>query len=194
MMDVDEYKKVRFEGEESGEETLFLLRPHAFTNIGWIFFTLVFLMVPLIFLIALMMIKTISIPLNGVTTFLIVAVWILITIGFAYQQFLNWYFNIYMLTNKRIVDIDFFGLFHRRVSTTTLANVQDITYTKAGIIQNFLDFGNIHIQTAGTQANFEFYNIPDPEGSQKQIFDLLAKYKRGSFEGNGTRPDQTNQG
>jgi len=193
MMSVDDYKKVRFEGEEVGEETLFILRSHFFTNIGWILGSIFLLILPLTVLAIPLLSKPVDIPISGPSVFLAAAVWVLIITGVAYQQFLNWYFNLYILTNRRIVDIDFFGLFYRRVSTTTLANVQDITYTKAGIIQNFFDFGDIHIQTAGTHTNFEFHNIPDPEGSQKQIFDLLAAHRERGYIDHGTVSSQVNK-
>ena len=193
MTAVDEYKKVRFEGEEVGEETLFFLRSHVLVNIGWILMTLLLLILPFGMLAIPILGKTIDIPVSRTTVFLGIAAWVLIIVGVAYQQFLNWYFNLYILTNRRIVDIDFFGLFYRRVSTTTLANVQDITYTKAGIFQNFFDFGDIHIQTAGTHENFEFHNIPDPEGSQKQIFDLLAAHRAGGYIDHGTVSSSANK-
>ncbi len=193
MTAVDDYKKVRFEGEEVGEETLFFLRSHVFVNIGWILMTLFLLILPLGMLVVPILGVTIDIPVSRMTVFLGIAAWVLIIAGVAYQQFLNWYFNIYVLTNRRIVDIDFFGLFYRRVSTTTLANVQDITYTKAGILQNFFDFGDIHIQTAGTHTNFEFHNIPDPEGSQKQVFELLAAHRERGYIDHGTVASQVNK-
>src|SRR4030067_2991036 len=193
MMTVDYYKKVCFEGEEAIEETLFFLRSHVLVNIGWILMTLLLLILPFGMLAIPILGKTIDIPVSRTTVFLGIAAWVLIIVGVAYQQFLNWYFNLYILTNRRIVDIDFFGLFYRRVSTTTLANVQDITYTKAGILQNFFDFGDIHIQTAGTHTNFEFHNIPDPEDSQKQIFNLLAAHREGGYIDHGTVSSQVNK-
>jgi uncharacterized membrane protein YdbT with pleckstrin-like domain len=173
---------VRFEGEEDGEQVLFLLRAHQFTNLGWVLITLAFLAVPLC-LKAFPIGKFLDLDfdLESGVLLLVAATWFLIVLGLAFQQFLHWYFNIYILTNKRIVDIDFYGLFYRSVSQTTLSNVQDITYTKGGIAQNFFDYGDIRIQTAGTAANFEFENIPDPEGSQKQILELVAKANNGSL-------------
>jgi len=60
-----------------------------------------------------------------------------------------------------------------------LSNIQDVTYSKSGILQNFFDFGDLHIQTAGAAANFEFYAISDPEGSQRKILELITKIKNG---------------
>ena len=179
MTSVDDYKKVRFEGEDKEEETLFFLRAHAITNVSWVLTTVVLVFLPIVVLAFLFIVKTVNVPISVLTTILILLVWYLVIFGVAFQQYLLWFFNIYILTNKRIVDIDFFGLFHRRVSQTTLGNVQDVTYSKSGILHNFLDYGDLRLQTAGTETHFDFINIPDPEGSQQQILDLVAKYRRG---------------
>ena len=171
---------VFFEGEEADEKVLILLRPHPITNLGWISASLLFLSIPFATWAFLLLYPSLKLPLSIQTTTLMAATWCLIILGIAFQQFLYWNFNIYILTNKRIVDIDFFGLFHRTVSQTPLTNIQDVTYTKAGILQNFFDFGDLDIQTAGTAANFEFHSIPDPEGGQKQILELIAGAKKGT--------------
>ncbi len=187
-MRIDAYRTVRFEGEDPEEETLFVLRAHHITNLGWIFTTSIVLVLPFIVVVFLSLVNTINFPVSKITLLLGVLIWLLVVVGVAFQQFVNWYFNIYVLTNKRLVDIDFFGLFHRRVSQTTLGNVQDVTYTKSGILQNFFDYGDIHLQTAGTESNFEFNSIPDPEGSQHQILELVAKYKKGISKYYGAQP------
>jgi uncharacterized membrane protein YdbT with pleckstrin-like domain len=191
MMTLADYKKVRFEGEEREEETLFFLRAHGITNLNWIITGLVSVVLPIFLILFVAANDAINLPIGAVTVALGLLIWYLIVFGVAYQQFVRWFFNIYILTNKRIVDIDFYGLFHRKVSQTTLGTVQDVTYTKAGILQNFFDYGDIHLQTAGAKVHFDFAAIPDPEGSQKQILDLVAKYKRKGREIYGTRPSQS---
>jgi len=171
---------VHFEGEEEGEKVLFLLRAHPITNLRWVLIVLVLVLVPPLLNSADIEVL-LNLKFNNQTVFLATALWYLVVLGYAFQEALHWYFNIYILTNKRIVDIDFYGLFYRSISQTTLPNVQDITFSKGGIFQNFFDYGDIHIQTAGTATNFEFASIPDPEGVQKKILDLIARKKRGEL-------------
>lgn len=164
---------VSFEGETSGEIVLFVLRAHPITNLPWIALTIFLVLLPIILGPAFELLN-LSLPISLQNKFLILSIWYLFIFGFAFQNFLYWYFNIYMLTNKRIVDIDYYGLFYRNIAQTPLSNVQDITFTKGGLFQNFFDYGDIHIQTAGTNVNFDFIHIPDPEGNQKRILELVA--------------------
>ena len=185
-MRIVESQKIRFEGEETNEESLFILRAHPITNVGWILTSIFAIIVPAVVLIVLFTVAKASTYVGIITVIMFILTWYLIVFGIAFQQYLRWFFNIYILTNKRVVDIDFFGLFHRKVSQTTLGNVQDVTYSKAGILQNFFDFGDLYLQTAATAAHFEFHNIPDPEGNQKQILNLVAKYRRITNHNHGT--------
>lgn len=181
---------LHFEGEEKDEKVLIVLRAHPITNIGWVLTSIIFLIIPVVGLVYLIFTHPPYLPFSLATAFAALLIWELLILGVAFQQFLHWFFNLYILTNKRIVDIDFFGLFHRRVSQTHLFNVQDITYSKAGILQNFLDFGNLHLQTAGTAANFEFISIPDPENSQKHILSLVEQVSGHRLKNYGTKPNR----
>jgi membrane protein YdbS with pleckstrin-like domain len=186
-MSLDSPIPLVFEGEEADEKVLVVLRAHPITNIGWVLASIFLLIIPFSVLIYLVFARLENVPFSLGTALVATLFWALIVLGVAFQQFLHWYFNLYILTNKRIVDIDFFGLFHRRLSQTHLINVQDITCSKAGVLQNFLDFGDLNLQTAGTSANFEFLNIPDPEGNQKQMLGLVERVTGQQLKNHGDR-------
>lgn len=65
----------------------------------------------------------------------------------------NYYLDLWIITDKRIVSIDQSGLFRREVTTLPFANVQDVTVEQAGIIQTLLNFGTLRVQTAGPATN-----------------------------------------
>jgi len=172
----------RFETQGPDEKILFVLRAHPIVNLGWILFGALFLLLPIL-LTTLLPIFSVSLPaaISARGIFGLVLVWYLITFGVVLQNFLLWYFNIYIITNKRVVDIDFYHLFYKQVSEAPLENVQDITNREVGILQNWLDFGDVFIQTAGETENFEFTNVTDPDGVQKNLLDLVATAKRNIF-------------
>lgn len=167
-------KNIFFEGEQEGEKVLILLRAHPITNLDWIL-TATFLLTLPFFITFVFSAAATVLPVSFLTGQLFAAALYIATFGFVFQNFLGWYFNIYILTNKRLVDIDFHNLFYRRISQTTLSNVQDVSFTKGGVFQNLFDYGDLFIQTAGEQSNFEFSHIPDPEGAQKQILKLVKE-------------------
>jgi hypothetical protein len=83
----------------------------------------------------------------------------------------NYYLDVLILTNERIIDIDQRSLFHRQVSEFRLENIQDITTDVPGFIATFLDFGDIHVQTAGEKREFIINDAARPEEVKRLIAD-----------------------
>lgn len=78
----------------------------------------------------------------------------------------NYYLDMWIITSERIIDIEQHGLFQREISEIPLSRVQDVTIEVRGIIETFLKFGTIRIQTAGEREFFirgvpRLYEIKD---------------------------------
>lgn len=92
-----------------------------------------------------------------------------------FVSWLNYYLDVWIVTNERIINIKQLRLFHRTVSEQKLYRVQDVTWEMQGVLGNMLKFGNVTIQTAAEQAKFTFEHIPDPEAVAKIIMHLLEQ-------------------
>lgn len=169
---------IRFETQETEEEILLLLRAHPVTNSNWIFITLVLIGVPFFFGPFLLRLNILPSGIPAGYFIMLPFLWYLGTVGYAFTNFLKWYFNIYIVTNRRVVDIDWLNLLYKQISSTQLEKIQDVTYKQGGILDSFFDFGNVFIQTAGTEANFEFIAVPQPEKVVRQINEILEKHKQ----------------
>ena len=88
--------------------------------------------------------------------------------------FLNWYFNVGIISNKRIVDVDFNVVLYKEVTYTLLSHIEDVTSKSGGFFESVFDYGNLFIQTAGTEVNTEFINIPHPSAAAK-IIDMVIQ-------------------
>ena len=103
--------------------------------------------------------------------------WNIFSFGYGFERFLNWYFNVYIITNKRVVDMDFSHLLHRNISEAPLRNIEDVTYTVSGSLQTLFNFGSIKIQTAAEQRELEFEYISNPAKVQDILSDMVANIK-----------------
>lgn len=93
----------------------------------------------------------------------------LILITWFFIVWLDYYLDVGIVTNERVVDIDQAGLFKRNIAELDCAMVQDVTSDKRGILQTVFDFGEVIIQTAGERPNFEFKGIRHPEMVVSQV-------------------------
>lgn len=91
------------------------------------------------------------------------------------MEFATWYFNVFLTTNERIVDIDYKDILYHNVAETKLSNVEEVHYTKGGFFQALFNYGDVFVQTAAEFRNFEATKAPTPEKATTLIGQLLGK-------------------
>lgn len=94
----------------------------------------------------------------GVTVFVSL---VIIAIIFLLREYYMWKYNCFVVTNKKIVDIDQKGLFHKVVSEVPYAKVLDISYQSKGVMQSLLGIGDITITTSIPQVSLFIRHVPD---------------------------------
>lgn len=99
---------------------------------------------------------------------------------FLFFRWTDYYLDVWVVTNKRIVNREQNGLFNRVISEQELDRVQDVTGEEKGMLQTFLHYGNVYIQTAGTQERFVFEEVPHPFEIAKKIIQLTKEVKHQS--------------
>jgi len=72
------------------------------------------------------------------------------------------------------VDVDVHGILIREITETRLELVEDISYKQIGFIPSLFDYGEVHIQTAGSQQNIEFDKAPNPAKIAEIIGDRIG--------------------
>jgi hypothetical protein len=103
---------------------------------------------------------------------------ILLGVIFAFKTFIVWYYNAFIITNRRVVDIDQRGFFERIVSEAPLETIQDVSHRRKGIWQTIFRYGDVRIQIADTDIGLEIKNVRAPEVTQQLISDLLHPARR----------------
>jgi len=75
----------------------------------------------------------------------------------------------WILTNKRVIDLEQHGFFKREMASFRLERLQDVTTEINGIVATFFKFGNVHVQTAGTDREFVLRFAADPTKIKETI-------------------------
>ncbi|NUM25321.1 MAG: PH domain-containing protein [Candidatus Buchananbacteria bacterium] len=88
---------------------------------------------------------------------------------------LIWYWQILVITNQRVIDVDRPGLFQKIVSETDLTNVQDVVYKSRGLVQILAKIGTIKIKLAD-QTTIEVQGVSKPRVIQQLILRLKAEF------------------
>ena len=109
--------------------------------------------------------------------------WYLITTAFVLESFLTWFFNVYLVTDERIIDIDFYNLIYKEVSDANIDKIQDVTYKMGGVVRTLFNYGDVLIQTASEVPNFEFLAVPMPDKVARVLQDLRIEEEQEKLEG-----------
>lgn len=163
---------ITYDGVDADEKILYVMRQSFITNIPWIFMVIVLSISPMFLLPTLPDFISVSFRL------VLVIFWYLVTFGFGFQRFLNWFFNVYIVSDKKIVDVDFHGIMYKNISEAPLRSIEDVTSTVKGFFGVIFNIGDVYIQTAAEQREFEFTNIDNPSKVRDLISDLVAKKRR----------------
>lgn len=164
---------VSFETQQKGEKIIIMLRAHIVTLIPVIAEIVFLFLTP--FFIALLGAFGVEIFSSLATRqlFWIHVVWYIFVFGFAFYKFIFWYYNVYLLTNERVVDFDFKGILHKETAYANLNQVQDVTPKVIGFFGTFFNFGNVYIQTAAAKPEFEFHAVEKPDLLAREVLEQV---------------------
>lgn len=94
----------------------------------------------------------------------------------------NYYLDLWIVTDRRIISIDQITLFRRRVTSLALDSIQEITVHTENPLETLFHYGTIEIETAGPdEDDSTMEGIPYPEKmrnvilQQAQLFHHVAE-------------------
>ncbi len=97
--------------------------------------------------------------------------WLLLMWLIFFIQWTNYYLDVWYITEKRIIDVNQKGMFHREVSNLRFDKIQDISIEVKGVLATFLNFGDLKVQTAAEDSSeFTMKTANAPERVRQIIF------------------------
>lgn len=171
-------KVFSFDAREDDEEIILVLRRHWFTNLHWILLAVLMAIAPILLP---------FVPLLDLFParyqFVFILFWYLITFAIAFEHFLSWYFNVFIITEERVVDIDMYNLLYTKTSEAKISMIQDITATQGGVSQTVFNYGTVLIQTAAEIPVIKVELIPDPRLVIKVLQQMRGEEEQEALDG-----------
>lgn len=109
---------------------------------------------------------------GGSAAVLLVSLYLLVVLLLGFNYFFNWFFDIWVVTNERIIDVDQEGVFSKKIGELELHKVQDVLAESHGILATMFGYGRIKVETAGSHTEFAFDGLPKPYAVAKRILEL----------------------
>ncbi len=95
-----------------------------------------------------------------------------------FYDFMIYYLDTLVVTNRRIVHLDWLNLFKYVETQAMLDDIQNIETQEMGFISKFyiFDFGTFILETASTRTTVHFNEAPDPEGIKFFLYNLAKRH------------------
>jgi hypothetical protein len=87
------------------------------------------------------------------------------------------YFDVWFITNEHIIAINQKQMFDRDEAFMELNRIQDVFFERTGFLGTFLNFGQLKVQSAGTEQEFIIENVRDVESKAHIIMNLRDEAK-----------------
>ncbi|MEK7159421.1 MAG: PH domain-containing protein [Patescibacteria group bacterium] len=173
------YSRQHFPNQKPNEHVLMFLRRHWIAVVKIIGMSLCLAAVPVVFYInVLNFTNMFDSDTFTAIMILLASAFYLFVILYTFSNFVDYYLDVWIVTNQRIINIEQHGLFSRVISEKDLSRMQDITSEVKGFLGTLLDYGDVHIQTAGEVERFIFKQIPFADEAARRISNLVSEYRK----------------
>lgn len=88
---------------------------------------------------------------------------------FFYAQFVDYYLDIWIVTNDRIIDTEQKGLFSRSTTELDLYRIQDVTANTEGMFKTLFHYGDVTVSTASNNTQIIFKDVLNPNEIRERL-------------------------
>lgn len=159
-----------FQGQEVDERIVLFIRRHPFLIILRILGLIITYAIPVllstIFMDFILQYNFLALY------FFLISIWTLLTWMVAFYWLTMYTLDVWIVTDRRVIDSNQHGFFNRTVAELHISRIQDIYINTEGTFQTFINFGDLFVQTAGTEERFKFLQIPNPIAVKDAIMGL----------------------
>jgi hypothetical protein len=169
-------KGISFEGQKEKETIALFLRSHFIKNLSWILITFVLIFLPIIILTSLSNfgLNFLSTPIASRFVTVFSLLYCLLVFSYVFTSFLHWFYNVFIITSQRIVEIDYSDIVIHDTSAASLTHVREVDYAQSGFVPTYFNYGNLFVRTMGDEKNFEVFSIPKPKEAAHVLKNLTG--------------------
>ena len=113
---------------------------------------------------------------NPWVAFVLGVYWLFVWMA-AFSDFMRYFLDIWIITNKRIIDVEQHNFFDREVTSLFLDRVEDVTMEQIGFFHTLLGFGTVTAQSAGATEKITLPGIGSPKHIRDVLMEHVAKFE-----------------
>lgn len=104
---------------------------------------------------------------------IILSIVYLIIATFTFAQWVSYYYDVFVVTDKEILDVDQNSIFDRRITEVSLLRIQDVSARITGFLPTIFGYGDVVAESAGENSRTYVIDcIPHPVEVANKILAL----------------------
>ncbi len=92
------------------------------------------------------------------------------------RNFMDYYLDAWVITNKGIIDLEWHGWFHRSSARVLYSDLQGVSYEVNGILGTLFGYGHMDIEKISTGTTMGMDYIKKPRKVESIILEGMEKY------------------
>lgn len=92
------------------------------------------------------------------------------------RNFFDYYLDVWLVTNKGVIDLEWKGWFHRNSARVLYSDIQSVSYEVKGIVPTLLNTGTIELEKISTGGVIQMQNVKRPRRVESMILHALESY------------------
>ncbi len=92
------------------------------------------------------------------------------------RNFMDYYLDAWLITNKGIIDLEWHGWFHRSSARVLYSDIQGVSYEVNGIVGTLFSYGLMEIEKISTGNTIEMEYVKKPRTVESVILECMEAY------------------
>ncbi len=110
------------------------------------------------------------------TVFIAFVVWSLFTIQWWLRNFLDYFLDVWIITDRGVISLQWEGWFHRTSSRILYSDIQGVSYEISGIVGTLNRVGTIAIEKVSTGGTISLSHVRHPRKVETLILQNMETY------------------
>jgi hypothetical protein len=107
--------------------------------------------------------------------------WTILVLLYGVNRYFLWLLNIYLITDKRIIKVNYKNVFNKQVLESPLDRILNISFSVRGFWAALFNFGNLEVQVAGLAEPMVLKKVSQPAKVKDFLWKTHAAHSTGSF-------------
>lgn len=167
-----------FPGKHEGDKIVLYVRKHWIKYVLVSLLSAVLFLIPVVALVAYLINQPVTDSHTAEIVTISIGIFLLIVMGLILQSFVDFYLDLFVVLEDRIVFVRQNGFFNQQIDEANIWDIDEVGVDIKGILKSSLGYGDLIVHTGNDEAILTVDGIPDPAQVGREIMRLHKEHAK----------------